>query len=153
MCCFVFVVWLIAFSKVDKICRLVWNAHLANGISLIAKWSFMFILMHLKVFMNLIKLKCIINHWRQGNVSVASFPSFRQLAMPRRVEIARFDVIVVQPWRLVQTIRWNMLNTFVIIYYTHICWIRSCSILFCSMDIDIIFGPHKFRLQASIDHQ
>ena len=62
-------------------------------------------------------------------------------------------MITVQHWWLVQTFRWNMLNTFVTIYYTNFCWIRSCSLLFCTLDTDIIFGPHKFSMQANIDHQ
>ena len=67
--------------------------------------------------------------------------------------LTRVPVIAVQPSWWVQTIRWIMLNTFVVIYCANVRPIKISSVQFCSMDIDVPLGPHKFSQQANINYQ
>ena len=133
--------------------------------------------MHSYVFMNPVKFKCITNHWRQGIVTLAPSPSlvahcvvilttwdttdalrfsvWRSFCVSLTVistHLTRVPVMAIQPSWWVQTIHWIVLNTFVV-YCANIRPIKISSVRFCSMDIDITLGPHKFSQQANIDNQ
>ena len=127
-----------------------------------------------------VKFKCIINHWRQGIVTLAASPSLVAhgvfiLTTWHATDAVRFSVwrsfcfsLIamyypinssyqsprdgVQPSWWVQTIRWIMLNTSVVIYCANVRPIKISSVRFCSMDRDITLGPHKFSQQANRDY-
>ena len=135
---------------------------------------------HMFSWIQSVKFKCIINHWRQGIVTLAASPSlvahgvfilttwhatdavrfsvWRSFCfhwLPCNIQsthLTRVPVMAVQHSWWVQTIRWIMLNTFVVIYRANVRPIKISSVRFCSMDRDITLGPHKFSQQANRDY-
>ena len=134
---------------------------------------------HMFSWIQVVKFKCIINHWRQGIVTLTASPSLVAHCVVILTTWDATDAVRFSVWRTfcfsliaiqypinssyqsprdggswwVQTIRWIMLNTFVVTYCANVRPIKISSVRFCFMDIDITLGPHKFSQQANKDYQ